>query len=340
MNRLLLCLLLLGACTAPQVDPTNGHTGLADGVVRPAVEPTDYASWLETLSDQVGQASEPFAADFHGKVEVFVPEQDVRLEIQMSGKVEYVDIRHFREEIVLHMDLGNVDPSLPAGPIAVSLMIDADGEMLYIEPRFHDDWLHEMIAGTGMGFEKMTFTLDLDLLEDMLSVYWEFLASNDADLSDFLPEGMTMEEFFSNGMNPAAWARMYLLTAEITDFQVDSGEVRITAKLKEEWTKGFMMHSDPQVEEMMDSLSYEVCFDRYTGLPSSFSVGMSEAGEVDFGFALEFENFQLDGNLFGPDHFQHGSTKGRTLFPLDTFVSMSLGSMEGMMEEEDDDIPF
>lgn len=340
MNRILLCLPLLGACTAPQSVPSNGHAGLNDGVVSPVVEPTDYLSWLDTLPGHLEQASEPFAADFHGKMEVQVPGEDVAIELQMSGSVEYVDLRHFREEFVLRMDLGKVDPSLPEGPVAVSLVIDADGEMLYIEPRFHDDWLQKMIVETGMGFERMTFTLDLDLLEDMLSVYWEFLASNDADLSEFLPEGMTMEEFFANGMNPAAWARMYLLTAEITDFHVDSSEVRITARLKEEWTKGIMMESDPLVEEMMQNMSYEVCFDRYSGLPSSFSIGMSRSGEMDFGFSLEFENFQLDADLFEPGHFQHGSTKGRTVFPLDPFVSMSLRSMEGMMEEDDDDVPF
>ena len=74
--------------------------------------------------------------------------------------------------------------------------------------------------------------------------------------------------------------------------------------------------------------------------PTSMGMEVSQPGMVDVGFSLEFHDFRVDADLFPPGHFQHGSTDGRTLFPLDTFVSISLGSMEGMMEEEDDDIPF
>jgi hypothetical protein len=52
--------------------------------MKPVAEPTSYAAWLDTLPDHIEQASEPFVAGFHGKVEVFVPERDITVEVLSS----------------------------------------------------------------------------------------------------------------------------------------------------------------------------------------------------------------------------------------------------------------
>lgn len=339
MKYLLSCLLLLGACTAPQTNSTKPQAGLSGGNVKASALPSTYEEWLETLPSQSQDASKPFQAGFTGKILVNVPAEDVSVEVQISGSMEYADLRHFRQVIDFHVDLGELPGNMAIGPIKVSMNINADGESLHIVPVFHEDWLLSTIKQTNMGFEKMVFTLDLDLLEKMLAVYWEYFDSEDIDLSSLLPEGMDAEEFFQSGINPAAWGQMYMLTADIENFRVDSGEVQVTARLKEDWIDGMML-PDEQTRELMENATYEMCFNRYSGIPTSMSMNMAAAGMMDMDFSMEFLDFKIGDGLFPSDHFEHQSLEGRTPFPVDTFMQMALGSMQGQMEEVDDDIPF
>lgn len=339
MKYLLSCLLLFGACTAPQTNPANSQTGLSGGKVKAVAAPSTYAEWLETLPSHNQDASKPFQAGFTGKILVKVPTEEVSVEVQISGSMEYSDLRHFRQVIDFHVDLGELPGNMFIGPIKVSMNINGDGESLHIVPSFHDDWLFATIKQTNMGFEKMVFTLDLDLLEEMLEVYWEYFDSEDIDLSSLLPEGMDAEEFFQRGINPAAWGQMYMLTADIENFRLDSGEVQVTAKLKDEWIDGMML-PDAETRALMENATYEMTFDRYSGIPTSMGMSMVAEGMMDVNFSMEFLDFKIGDGLFPPDHFEHQSMEGRTPFPVDTFMQMGLGSMQGQMEEVDDDIPF
>lgn len=338
MKLLLTSLLLLGACAAPQTNSNPAQTGLSGGKVKAVGIPTTYAGWLDTLPNQDREASKPFQAGFTGKIVVHVPSEDMTVEVQISGSIEYADMRHFREIIDLRVDLGDLPGDMAIGPINVRLHINADGESMHFAPGFKDDWLLQTLKQTNMGFEKMVFTLDLDILEEMLSVYWEYFDSEDIALSGLLPEGLSTEEFFSRGINPAAWARMYMLTADIENFRVDSGEVQVTARLKDEWMDGMML-PDPNTREMMENITYDLSFDRYSGIPTSMGMEMSAEG-MTMDFSMEFLDFKVGDGLFSSDHFQHQSMEGRTPFPIDTFMRMGLGSMQGQIQEDDDDIPF
>ena len=340
MKKRFLSLLLLGACTAPQSVNADGLAGLQVGQPRPVAVPETYMEWLDTLPDPREAASKPFRAGFHGKIVIAFPHESMSMDIQLGGLIEYTDMRHFRESIDLHLDLGELSPELPDEPVAITFLVEADGETLFFEPRFHDDWLLEKVGSLDMGFETMTFTLDLDLLEQMFFVYWRFLQDSDIDLSTLLPEGITMEEFFTQGMNPVGWSRLYLLTADISNFRVDSTEVHITAKLKDEWVDIMMVPSDPQTMAMMEDFVYDICFDRYSGMPSSMSMVLSAEGLMQMDMSIEFVDFRIGDDLFPADHFRHDSTEGRTLFPVDAFIQMALGSMQGKMQDDDDDIPF
>lgn len=338
MKYLIICLLSLGACTAPQANTKQASTGFFGGSVKAPVIPDNYQQWLDGLPSQENEASKPFQADFAGKMVLDIAQEGVQVEVQISGSVEYADLRHFREIVEFHVDLGDLPGKMPMGPFRVSLHMNADGESLHVSPNFHQDWLYAMIQSANMGFEKMVFTLDLDTLEEMLAVYWEYFDNADIDLAGLLPEGMSTEEFFSRGINPAAWARLYLLTADISNFRVDSGEVHVTAKLKDEWMNGMMM-ADPNARAMMEDMSYEICFDRYSGIPTSMGLSLKADG-FSMNGSIEFLDFMVGDGLFPSDHFQHESTQGRTLFPVDTFMQMGLGAMQGQMEEDDEDIPF
>lgn len=307
--------------------------------VKAPATPANFEEWIESLPSHNQDASKPFQAGFTGKILMNVPGEEIAVEVQISGSVEYADMRHFREVIDLHIDLGDLPGDMDMGPINLSLNINADGESLHLAPNFRDDWLLSMIKQTNMGFEKMVFTLDLDVLEKMLEVYWQYFDSEDIDLSSFLPEGMTAEEFFQQGINPAAWGQMYMLTSDIDSFRVDSGEVQVVARLKEDWIEGMML-PDEQTRSLMEGATYEMCFDRYSGIPTSMGMSMAAEGLMDMDFSVEFLDFKIGDGLFPPDHFKHQSMEGRTPFPVDTFMQMALGSMQGQMEEVDDDIPF
>ncbi len=279
--------------------------------------------------------------DFFGKIGMEMVMQNMEVEVQMDGNVDYADIRHFRENVNLHLDLSHLElgPGMPQEPLALTVRAVANGDKLFVEPVFQDDWLLNTVKESGIGIEKMTFTLNLDLMEEMLKVYWSFLEKSDIDFSTFLPDGVDMEEFLEQGINPSTWARMYLVTADITEFRVDSNEVHIKAKLKNGWPQGFEYGNDPQTAAMMQDMEYAMSFDRFTGFPTSMNMDMSMEGIMNMTFSLEFQNFVVQENLFPDNHFQFEAAKDRNLFPIDTFVQMALGSMQGQMQE-DDDIPF
>ena len=170
MKLLLTSLLLLGACVAPSANSNQAQTGISGGSVKAPVIPATYEAWLDTLANQEHEASQPFQAGFTGKILVQLPSEDVNIEVQMSGSSEYADVRHFRQIIDLRVDLGDLPGDMQIGPINVRLHVNADGESMHFAPGFNDDWLLQTIKQTNMGFEKMVFTLDLDILEEMLSV--------------------------------------------------------------------------------------------------------------------------------------------------------------------------
>lgn len=341
MKRVL-CLLLLGACTSAEAPPAGGASGLQGTRVKvKAAEPTDYQSWLETLPQVDGEASKPFQADFRGKIKVEVPGEGVSMDIQMNGRVEYADLRHFRERIDLRLDLGAIEEGIPDVPVNITMLISADGEKVYLEPLFEESWLLEMLRQSPMrGFETMTFTLDLDLFEQALEVYWDFLEESNVDMSTILPDGVTVEEFFAQGLNPAAWARLYLLTADVESFRIDATEVHVTAKLRDGWTRSLLMAEDPQAAAMMEEFTYDMSFDRRTGIPTSMGMSMALEEAMDFDMTLDFTQFLIGDNIFAPNHFDRRRATGRTEFPLDTIVEMALLSMQGQMHEEEEDIPF
>lgn len=339
MKSLLTCLLLLGACTALQTDSPNAQAGLSGGNAKAQAVPTNYEQWLESLPSHNQAASKPFQAGFTGKILVNVPAEEASVEMQINGSAEYADARHFRQNVDLHIDLGNLPGDLAIAPMKVSLSINADGDSLRIAPVFHEGWLLDMAKQSNAGFEKMLFTLDLDILEQMLEVYWEYFDSEDMDLSNFLPEGMDAEEFFQRGINPAAWAQRYMLTTDIDSFRVGPSEVYVTGRIKDEWIQGMML-PDQETRALMESATYEMCFDRYSGIPISMGMSMSAEGMMAMEFSVEFLDFKIGDGLFSSDHFEHQSMEGRTPFPIDTFMQMALGSMLGQMEEVDGDIPF
>lgn len=342
MKKPALCLLLIGACASPNTSDPGGVSGLhAGGQTKVTTTPTNYVEWLDTLPMVEGEASKPFQADFHGKLVFNVLSEDIALDIQMSGRIEYADLRHFRERIDLRLDLGAIDASIPDVPVNLTILISADGEKLYVEPILEESWLLEMLRQSpAAGFESQAFTLDLDLFEQMFEVYWTFLEESDIDMDTILPEGVTMEEFFAQGLNPAAWARLYLMTADIETFRIDSSEVHVTAKLRDNWMTGVVAMEDPQAASMMEDFEYEMVFDRRTGIPTSMGMTMHIEEEVQMEMVIDFKQFLIGDNIFAPNHFQRSQLMQRTEFPMDIFVQMALSAMQGQMHEDDEDIPF
>lgn len=303
-------------------------------------EPENYAEWVEGLP-VLSLDSTAFRTSAQGKVVVQIKEagMNMNLDIQLGVELDYLDLRHFREDIWVHVDLPNVPEFAGVQELNFGIKILADGEKLYITPEFQDDMLGAQIKAAGMGFEDMTLTLDIALFGELMKIYWEALEDANVDLSAFLPEGMSVDEFFERGLNPAGWARAYMLTSEILDFAVDSNEVRIQAQMKEELLGNAFLLT-PEQSQQLDDFSYEMSFNRFSGLPTSMAMDMAMDEVIEMAFELDFAEFEMGADLFVPQDFSAAHLDQRHFFPVDTFIQMALASMQATMTEDDGDMAF
>jgi hypothetical protein len=331
-------LLALGACaSAPPAMELSVQ--LREGGAAQAV-PATYSEWVESLPI-LSADSTAFRTSVQGRIALKVRDNGVKInfDIQLGSQIEYLDLRHFKEDVWVHAEM----PAMPefAGfqKVDFGIKILADGNKLFITPEFADDALGAQIKSINMGIEGMTLTLDIKLFEELMQLYWHTLESADVDLSSFLPEGMSAEEFFERGLNPAGWARAYMLTSEILDFRVDSNEVRIKARMKDELMNSQMLLSGGRGSQLAN-FNYEMSFDRFSGLPTSMTMQMDIDTMVSMTFELDFAKFEMGADLFAPGHFNSEHIDSKHLFPLDTFVQMALASMHAGMVEDDGDLSF
>jgi len=336
-----LLLLTLAACSSPGTGSMEPSAGLqADNVVKGPVTPKTYSEWVESLP-VLSVDSTAFRTSAQGKLDLTIHENgmDLAFDIQLGVKLEYQDLRHFKETIWFHAELPNFPEFSGMQQLDFAINVLADGEQLYLTPEFQDDGLGAQIKASGIGIEDMTLTLDIKLFEELMQIYWHTLAEADVDLSSLLPEGMSVEEFFERGLNPAGWARAYMLMSDIMDFQVDSNEVRIVARMKEELMGDQLMVGPGQLEAL-DEFYYEMSFNRFSGLPTSFSMNLSVDDEVAMVFELDFAEFEMGANIFENDHFNSNHIDRKNLFPVDTFVQMALASLHAEIADDDGDMAF
>lgn len=332
-------LLALGACTAPGPGAMEPGAGLsASGHTQGQTAPATYLDWVESLPI-LSADSTAFRTSMQGKIALKVRENGMKFDfdIQLGSEIEYLDLRHFRKDIWVHAELLDRPDFAGFQKVDFGIKLLADGKKLFISPEFSDDALGIQIDSINVGIEDMTLTLDIKLFEELMQIYWHTLESASVDLSSFLPEGMSVDEFFEHGLNPAGWARAYMLTSEILDFRVDSNEVRIKAKMKEELLNQQLLIGQGSP---LDSLVYEMSFDRFTGLPTSFTMQMKIDDTASMAFEMDFAKFEMGANLFEPGYFNSDQIDRKKLFPLDTFVQMALASMQAGMAEDDGDLSF
>ncbi|MHC4836937.1 MAG: hypothetical protein ACYTF3_01955 [Planctomycetota bacterium] len=345
MKNFLPAALLLAACAGPQAD--DGHAQLADAAAPPTGAPATFEEWIESLPSAGEAAAQPFRADFSGEMTMdivgMVDMSDptaASVGITMAGTMTVADPTRLRYEVDLGVDLSAIPEAEIPGPLALGLLLVSDGETMHVVPEFKDDWLREQLASTGMGLESMVFTLDMGLVEDMLAFYLRAFEQGGMDMSMLVPEGMSMEEFFRNSMNPALWSRSFLATTDIDSFEVDGDEVRIDARIKEELFESMMMQPVGGQEQVYQSMTYEMIFDRYSGLPTRMV--FVAAGEDGWSLRMVMDTGPYllgDAALAGVD-FGYEMADGQTEFPLDPWVSLMLTQMEAMIQEEDEDTSF
>jgi hypothetical protein len=334
-----LLLFALGACAVPQANSGQPASGLQVGA-RPQAAPKNYTEWIGSLP-QLSADSTAFRTSAQGKVAMHVQEEGMALDfdIQLGVKLEYQDLRNFREDIWLHVEMPDLPQFVGFEKIDMAIKVLADGQQLYLTPEFQDDALGAQVKAAGIGIEGMTLTLKIKIFEELMQIYWHTLKDADVDLSTFLPEGMSVDEFFEHGLNPAGWARAYMLTSDILDFRVNSTEVRIKARMKDNLFGDNPLLDPGQLQQLQD-LTYEMSFDRYSGLPTSASMRMEVDDAVSMVFELDFAEFEMGSDLFAAKHFNSDHIDRSHLFPIDTFVQMALASMQAGIVEEDDDMAF
>ena len=338
-TRLSFLLLALGACTAPTGNPDSMVTGLQGGN-NILVEPTSYEEWVDGLPI-LSLDSMAFRTSAQGKIAMKVQEDgmEMNIDVQLGVKLDYLDLRHFREDIWVHVDLPEIPEFTGFETLKFGIKILADGKTLFLSPEFQDDLLGAQVKASGLGIEDTTLTLDIKLFEDMMKLYWRVFEDGDVDLSSFLPDGMSVDEFFERGLNPAGWARAYMLTSEILEFQVDSNEVRIKARMKDELLGSALLFS-PEQNQQLDNLTYEMSFDRYSGLPTSLALAMEVDDMVSMVFELDFAEFEMGADLFEANAFNSAHLDQKHMFPVDTFIQMALASMQATMADDDGDMAF
>jgi hypothetical protein len=332
MKKLLPAALLLAACAGSQAD---GGT------------PANFEEWIESLPSAGEAATQPFRADFSGEMTMdmvgIVDMSDptaASVGITMAGTMTVADPSRLRYEVDLGVDLsGMPDVEIPE-PLALGVLLVNDGETMRVVPRFKDDWLREQLVSTGMGLESMVFTLDMRLAEDMLAFYLRAFEQGGMDMSMLVPEGMTMAEFFRNSMNPALWSRSFLATTDIDSFEVDGDEVRIDGRMKEELFESMMMQPMGGQEQVYQSMTCEMVFDRYSGLPTRMVFVAAGEDSWSLRMVMDIGPYLLgDAALAGGD-FGYELADGQIEFPLDPWVSLMLTQMEAMIQEEDEDASF
>lgn len=335
------CLLLvaLGACAAPGRDSVHQVSALRAGSHAQAA-PQTYQDWVEGLP-VLSLESTAFRTSAQGKLALEIQQDGVELSlnIQLGLELEYLDLRHFREDIWIHVEAPSMPGLIGSEDVGFALKILADGTKLFLRPEFQEDALGAQVKASGLGLEDMTFTLDIALFEQLMRLYWHSMENADLDMSSLLPVGTSSEEFFERGLNPAGWARTYLLTSDILDFRVDSNEVRIKARMKEELLGNAVLRGSNSMPHLGEVL-YEMSFDRFTGLPTSMTVALPIENTLHLVFELDFAEFEMGSNLFAPSDFSSEQLHFKQLFPIDTFVQMALASMQAGLSEDDDDMAF
>ncbi|MCP4092040.1 MAG: hypothetical protein GY747_01215 [Planctomycetes bacterium] len=328
-------LLAFAAYTGPAANPDPLASGLQNST-QVNTEPETYAEWAESLPVH-SLDSTAFRTSAQGKIAVKIQEDGmaIDLDIQLGVEMDYLDLRHFCEDIWVYVALPDIPDFAGFSEMNFAIKILADGDKLFITPEFQDDLLGAQVKAAGIGIEDTTMTLDIELFEELMKLYWVALEEVDVDLSAFLPEGMSVDEFFERGLNSAGWARAYMMTSDILDFVVDSNEVRIKAQMKEELLGNALLLS-PGQSESLDGFTYEMSFNRYTGLPTSMEMNMP----VDEMVQMDFAEFEMGADLFGPEQFSSAHLDQRNFFPVDTFIQMALASMQATMHDDNGDMAF
>jgi len=349
--RLSASLLLLAACSVPKATAPEDHAphGLQASAGASAGEPKSFQEWVETLPPVSEYVNQPFRAALTGEMTMSIPGMvdmsepaEANMRMDLSGTMAVKDSSHLRYEIDVMLDLSGIPEAGIPGPVHVGLLFVADGETLSIVPQFYDDWILAQLQSTGIGIENMVLTLDVALFERMVTIYMRSFEASGMDMSLLVPKGMTMEEFYENSMNPALWARSFLATTEILDFNIDETKVHAVATLKQDLFTS-MMGAGPGVPDqtaMLESMRYSVTFDRWTGLPLGMEFGFAMEQEVNMNMSMSTTEFVVGPRAVDDVEFRYTMLDRQTLFPLDPWVQLMLTQMEAMIQEDDGDTSF
>jgi len=343
--RLAASLLLLSACTAPpssQQEPS----GLQSDVV-PAVAPQTFEAWIETLPPAKEILTQAYRADFHMAMDMTVLGQidmentmEVPVKMDIAGVMTVADPSHLRYDMDLKMDLSGIPEAAIPGPLEIGFLMIGDGETFYVAPELADGWLKEQLATTGIAIEKTVFTLDISLVEQLLTIYTRAFEKSGMDMSLLIPEGMTTEEYFHNSMQPALWTRSFLATTDVLDYDIDASEVRIRARLKPELFSAMMIGQVPGQEEMLKDLIYDMTFDRASGMPKRMAFSSTAEGEYKMDIQMDLGPYLFGKAALEGVEFHYTLSDSQTEFPLDTWVQLMLTQMESMIHEDDEDASF
>lgn len=337
-KSVLFLLAALGSCVVPS-SPQGPHALTGANVGGKAAAPATYEDWVDSLPP-LRSGGEPFHLESHGQVCFQTVQGGMELKLRAGFTVlaDFLDLRRFREELRLHMDLSGLGEAGVPQELHLGLDILADGEALYLKPVIESEWLLAQLQAGGPGLEKMTFVLDTDLFEDLMNHYFTALEDAGMDLRAVLPEGVAPDEVLQAGFHPAAWARAYLGSSDILQFRVDSNEVHVQARLRPELLE--VQGLTGQAGGELTDMEYMVSFDRFTGLPTSLHMTMSLSDGSSISIDMEFDQVLLGEDLFEAKEFTMPSEQRRHLFPLDPFVQMAISALESQQVEDLGDMAF
>lgn len=312
-------------------------------------EPASFQEWVESLPPASDFMDQAFRAEIAGSMSMSIPGMvdmsdpvSANMKMELSGTMAVLDWSHLRYEIDLTIDMSGIPEAGMPGPMRVGMLMVADGETLSIVPQFHEEWIREQLASTGIGIENMVLTLDVSLFERMMTIYMRSFEASGMDMSLLVPEGMDLEEFYRNSMNPALWSRSFLATTDILEFEVAEDEVHVVAGLKEELFKA-MMENTPGGDDqaaMLDSMRYFIVFDRWTGLPLGMEFAFDMEQEFVMNMSMSTTQFVVGPHAVDGIEFGYTLEDRQTLFPLDPWVQLMLTQMEAMIQEDDGDASF
>lgn len=251
--------------------------------------------------------------------------------------VAHLDIeswRRMRARFDVKMKLGLLEAQ-SAEPIEMSVLLVADGEMLWLEPDWSKAWFLDQLRGQATGFERLVFNLKSDTLCELMEVVSSTM------------EGEAAEWYRASiecASNPAALARMLADQVDCESFSRKGNRVLVELSMDlRKMLPPETLNLSEDSAEWNGVLRYRSEFDAVTGAVffTAYEFNLPEAG---MNMSL-LQEMQPAASAFPAEHFRYKLPEGRQAFPLDLFMkpimtSIQMESGNKPPSKADSDLPF